>query len=318
MVAWLGGAFSVALAAVLLTAGTASADKILVSRDARSGTISVPADLVLPKDRLAKLPAIIIVHGSGGVRADREYAYARTFNEMGVAAVVIDSFAPRGIKTTVLNQSSVSSNDMLADAVAVLNKISRHPEIDPERIGLIGFSKGGTVAVKVALRRYMTSLAKDNARFALSIALYPWCGDQPLDFSPAGAPLVMMLGANDTYVGTEACREYAKKFEAAGGKLTLNVYPGAKHDWDIPGAALWHMGRGENASKCIYDEVQPGTWIDRSTHLTVFENGKPTADRKTAATRCITFGVSGGYDPEIAKRSALDIRDAIRAAFHLE
>jgi dienelactone hydrolase len=310
---------SVALAAGLfLIAGDSRADRILVSRATRGGLIAVPADIVLPKNASGKVPAIIIVHGSGGVRPAREYAYAKTFNDLGIAAVIIDSFSPRGIKSTVTDQSPVTAYDMLADAVAVLNTITRHPAIDPERVGLIGFSKGGTVAVKAALRRYMTPLAKDGSHFTLLIALYPWCGDHPLDFSSAGSPLLMMLGANDTYVGTDACREYAKKFEAAGGKLTLNVYPGAKHGWDVPGQTNWQIARGENFSKCINDEVQPGKWVARGSHLTVFENDKPTADAKKARAQCGTLGVSGGYDSETAKQSFGEIRAAVRAAFRLE
>ncbi len=308
-------AFAVAAA---VNQGPASAEKITVSRDARGKTITLAVDIVLPKNASGKTPAMIIVHGSGGVRAAREYAYAKAFNDIGIAAVVVDSFSPRGIKTTVTDQSPVSAYDMLVDATAVLGTIAYHPAIDPSRIGLIGFSKGGTVAVKAALRRYVAPLLKDDARFALLVAVYPWCGDMPLDFTSASAPLIMMLGADDTYAGTAACREYAQRFSAAGGNLMLTVYPNAKHGWDTPGSTAWYVSRGENASKCINDEVSPGKWVERISRLTVFENNKPAADAKAARARCGTRGVSGGYDSETAKRSLQDIRNAVRTTFHLE
>jgi dienelactone hydrolase len=207
---------------------------------------------------------------------------------------------------------------MLGDAAAALKAIAAHPKIDRDRIGLIGFSKGGTVAVKAALRRYNASAAKDDAHFSVLIALYPWCGDMPMDFTPAGAPLTMLLGGDDTYVGTAACREYAKKFEAAGGKLTLRIYPGAKHDWDIPGATSWTMRRAQNSSHCIYDEVQAGRWIERSSGQPVFVNGAPAPEAKKARSHCRTIGASGGYDAATAKKSMQDINAAIRAAFHLD
>jgi dienelactone hydrolase len=271
-----------------------------------------------PTSPAEKIPAIIIVHGSGGVRPERELAYAREFQKLGVAAVVVDSFAPRGIKTTTSNQDPVSSYDMLVDAVATLKVIARHPAIDPARIGMIGFSKGGTVVVKAALQRYMNRLAGDEAGFALLVAMYPWCGDQPLDFRPANsAPLYMLLGANDTYAGVEPCREFGKKFESQGGKLVLKVYPGAQHGWDTPGNTDWHVASGENLSKCRYDEIEPGKWIERGSKIVVTLNNRPTPDVRKARGRCMTHGVSGGYNANIRRQSMEAVRSAVRSEFHL-
>ncbi len=71
--------------------------------------------------------------------------------------------------------------------MAVLKTVARHSAIDPARIGLIGFSKGGSVAIKAALRRYTRDTGETH--FAFLIALYPWCGELPIDFTPSGAPI---------------------------------------------------------------------------------------------------------------------------------
>jgi dienelactone hydrolase len=164
----------------------------------------------------------------------------------------------------------------------------------------------------------MKPLAGEETGFALLIAMYPWCGDQPLDFRPAGdAPLHMLLGANDTYAGVEPCREFAKKFEMQGGKLSLKIYPGAQHGWDTPGSTDWTDGAGQNASKCVYDETSPGTWILRGSHIKVTENYKTTGNRKQALAACMTLGVSGGYSAQVRAKSLQDIRGAIREAFQL-
>lgn len=312
------GAIALATCVFFGLVGVVRGEIIKIPHETRGKHIMLSADVRLPKNPNGKAPAIVIVHGSGGVRTEREYAYARALNEWGVAAVVVDSFGPRGIRSTVSDQSPISAVDMLGDAAAVLKALAHYPAIDPARIGLIGFSKGGTVAVKAALRRYMAPLVKGEEQFALLIALYPWCGDMPMDFTPAGAPLMMLLGGRDTYAGTEACREYAQKFEKASGKLSLKIYPGAHHGWDVPGQTTWHVTSGENSSRCIYDEVQPGRWIERTSRLTVFDDNAPTADARKARARCMTRGVSGGYDKETAQHSLQDIRVAVRAAFWLE
>jgi dienelactone hydrolase len=314
-------ASGVIFAAAVALCGQAAAqtvETLKVERESRGNLLNLPVELLLPKTATGRVPAIIISHGSGGVRDRREGAYARAFNGLGVAGVIVDSFTPRGIRSTVNDQSTVTDAEMLGDTVAVLKVIAAHPRIDPERIGLIGFSKGGTVAIKAALRRYRADAGNDDAHFSLLIALYPWCGDIPMDFAAAGAPLVMLLGGEDTYVGTAACREYAKKFEAAGGKLTLRVYPGAKHDWDVPGSTSWTERRAQNSSRCIYEEVQTGKWIERSSGLTVFVNGAAAPDVKKARSHCRTIGASGGYDATTAKQSMQDITAAVRSTFHLD
>jgi dienelactone hydrolase len=282
--------------------------------------LTVHAQVLLPdKHGGGKIPAMIVVHGSGGVRAVREFSYAREFNTLGVATIVIDSFTPRGIKSTVRDQSTISSYDMLVDAVSTLKAIARHPAIDPARIGIIGFSKGGTVAIKAALKRYIAPLAGNEASFALLIGMYPWCGDLPLDFQAANsAPMHMLLGADDRYVGLDSCREFGKRFAAAGGNLTLKVYPGAQHGWDTPGSTHWTEAAGQNSSKCIYDEVAPGTWVERGSQIKIAENNRPTATAKKATAHCMTLGVSGGYNAQVRAQSMQDVRGFVREAFKLQ
>ena len=204
---------------------------------------------------------------------------------------------------------------MFGDVLAVLKTVAQRPDIDPARIGLIGFSKGGSVTIKAALGRYMKDAG--DARFAVLIALYPWCGEMPIDFGSSGAPLLMLLGGKDTYVGTASCREYAQRFQAAGGKLTLKVYDDGRHGWDVPGPTAWTDRHAQNASQCVYEEIEPGKWIERKSGLTTFDRRRPTADARKARAICGTIGASGGYDAATAKRSFEDITAAVRDAFAL-
>lgn len=100
---------------------------------------SVPASLPAP------LPAMVIVHGSGGI-GPRGADYERMLNAIGVATLRPDSFGPRGVRSTVADQRAVSTFSMVADAYAALRMLAADPRIDPRRIGIMGFSKGGSVA----------------------------------------------------------------------------------------------------------------------------------------------------------------------------
>jgi len=141
----------VLIGAFVLGASAASAqdvEKIKLKRQAHGKPIALPVDIHWPKTAAARVPAFIIIHGSGGVRAQRELAYARRFNELGVAAVVMDSFTPRGVERTVNDQRSVTDAEMVADTIALLRAVAHNPRIDATRIGAIGFSKGAALSSK--------------------------------------------------------------------------------------------------------------------------------------------------------------------------
>src|SRR6266571_4225340 len=77
----------------------------------------ITADLYRPKvdDRV---PAAVIINSSGGVSAHTEHFYARLLADHGVAALVVDSFAPRGVRETSSDQRRVGQSQSAADAVA--------------------------------------------------------------------------------------------------------------------------------------------------------------------------------------------------------
>src|SRR5207302_1900292 len=74
-----------------LITNTFSRDPVTIS-----GTLTMP--IARTFERNGKVPAVVILHGSGGISADREGNWARRFNEWGVAAFVVDSFTARGVK----------------------------------------------------------------------------------------------------------------------------------------------------------------------------------------------------------------------------
>ena len=99
---------------------------------------AVWGDLSLPKSADDKVPAIVLMHGSGGV--ERSMAqWVDAFNEIGVATFVVNVFEPRGVKRTAENQSLVPFSADLMDALRALELLASHPRIDPARIGIMGF-----------------------------------------------------------------------------------------------------------------------------------------------------------------------------------
>ena len=77
----------------------------IVSRD-RSSADQVTAELYRPREG-DRLPVAVIINSSGGISPQTELYYARVLAQNGMAALVIDSFAPRGVRRTGDDQNRV-------------------------------------------------------------------------------------------------------------------------------------------------------------------------------------------------------------------
>ncbi|MGV8732966.1 hypothetical protein ACV349_32975, partial [Pseudomonas aeruginosa] len=64
--------------------------------------------LYLPENLQGPVPAMVISHGSAGPQQKDVDRWVRLFNQIGMAAFVVDSFGPRGIANTMDNQSQLN------------------------------------------------------------------------------------------------------------------------------------------------------------------------------------------------------------------
>ena len=188
----------------------------------------VSGELRLPAGT-ERVPAVVLSHSAGGVAEDRDLAWAERFVSIGIAVFIVDSFTPRGVKGFA-NQPSFAAS--VADVYAALRLLVTHPRIDPARIALMGFSRGGTVALTAALEPVRRVGAPNGARFAAHVALYPGCNTRYLADRITGAPMLMLLGAADDQAPPEPCRRYGEWFRDRGAPIKVVVYPGAHHLFD--------------------------------------------------------------------------------------
>jgi len=219
----------------------------------------VGGTLVLPATGDARLPAMVIAHGSGGILPGREDAWAARLNRLGIATFIVDSFAPRGLASTARDQSRLSTMANLADALAALSLLATHPRLDPSRIGVMGFSRGGQVALYSSLEPLSRGMIAGDLRFAAHVALYPSCSIPYRARQVSRAPMLMLLGGADDYTPAGACRDYAAWFQAQGAPVETITYDGANHDFDIPEAPRF-LSALQSARDCKAEvDVESGT-----------------------------------------------------------
>lgn len=205
-------------------------------------------------------PVVVILHGSAGVDSRGNF-YARALNDRGIATLEIDMWEARGV-TGVANRPS-HPIFTYPDAFAALAFLSSYPGINPDRIGVLGFSWGGVVTMASATEAYATRFG-GALRFKAHVAHYPVCYVYNNPYIPysefggnasnplTGAPILIQVGENDGYDdGAAPCVALKASLPAAEQDLvTVVTYEEAYHAWDrlqVPVTAedpFAHLGAG--------------------------------------------------------------------------
>ncbi|MFO1058573.1 MAG: dienelactone hydrolase family protein [Dongiaceae bacterium] len=224
--------------------------------------------LFLPPGRHPQrsVPAVIMLHGSAGVLASRELTYGPQLAALGVAALAVDSFGARRDRGVAYIDRLINITEtmLMADAYAALRFLAARPEIDPQRVVLVGFSYGAMATMYAMSADVARRLAPDGLRFAGHVAFYGPCIARFEDRRTTGAPLLMLYGARDELIDPRRCAEVAADLRAGGSTVEVHAYPGAVHQWD-GGWARRLIGR--NLSPCRLTVERDGTIRDDDTWL---------------------------------------------------
>jgi dienelactone hydrolase len=163
-----------------------------------------------------------------------------------LAVLAVDSFGPRGVGPN-LPHYRVSFVQMARDAFAA-RRLLIERGIAPQRVAVMGLSKGGTAALYAIDRGLLPGQAD---RFPVAVALYPPCHLRARAPSPAGAVFIG-LGEKDDLTGVKQCQEIAQAYEGAGAKVVVKLYPDAAHGFDGNPASIAHVYAGgvERFTEC--------------------------------------------------------------------
>jgi dienelactone hydrolase len=192
----------------------------------------ISGELTLPPGE-GPFPAVILYHGHYHVE-DLEPWFKQLVPrlvEKGIATFVLDSFTGRNITKTAYFEARLSRAARLTDIFQALNFLARLDEIDENRIGISGYSVGGTTAMLGAdLRINETSLAKGRS-FAAILPVYPSCQVRFRKSKLTGAPMLLLLAGDDDYSPSAFCEEYVEESSSAGFDIKMQIYQGIQHGW---------------------------------------------------------------------------------------
>src|SRR5262249_48305987 len=151
------------------------ADQDFLTARKEGKAVTIAGELRLPRPGTDRLPVVVLLHGSGGI-SGYVTDWEQDLNSMGFATFLIDSFTARGILNTNYDQAQLGRLAMILDAYRALDLLAKHPRVDPSRIVLMGFSRGGQAALYASLKRFQRTYGQPGQEFAAYVPFYPQCG----------------------------------------------------------------------------------------------------------------------------------------------
>ena len=182
-----------------------------------------------------RLPAVVLLHGSDGASSSPVFHWGQFLNKMGIATLRLDSFSGRGIGQVAGDQSQLSMFAQVYDAYRAVDALATHSRIDPSRIAVMGFSRGGGAALYSSMRRFQDLYGPRGTKIAAHLPFYPFCNVQLIgELDITDAPLREFFGAADDWNLAAPCRDYIARLRATGKDVSMTEYPGAFHAFDDP------------------------------------------------------------------------------------
>ena len=257
--------FFLVAAAVLIVSGIGAAQNDAPGEPVTIPGVEIPGwgqvDEILahfgrPAGSMTKVPAVLILHGSGGVDG-RGAFYAKALQEAGIATLEITMFQ-------FGRRPKAGPEATIPHASAALRWLGTQPAIDSKRLGVMGFSWGGVMTVLLSSELVQEQLGKDVPKPVAFAPLYPVCSaiartvKNPeracynAQTRMSASPMLIHVGTNDDYEdGTRSCDTLIAMWPAAARKqVTVHYIEGATHAFDYQKAAmrfydgLSHGGRG--------------------------------------------------------------------------
>jgi dienelactone hydrolase len=190
--------------------------------------------LYLPENAASPVPAIVLVHGTMGID-QRGELYRQPLLDAGIAIFEVD------FKTGIFNgpMDRPKPDTFLPMAFAALKELRKLPSVDPNRIGIMGFSLGGNIALRTAMETNVKRWMEDDKGFVAFVMFYPVCNHFTKEFEQSGSkltggPMIVFYGTEDAFGESKAVPELksvlAKK---CNFQLDTVEYAGATHGFNL-------------------------------------------------------------------------------------
>lgn len=254
-----------------------------------------------------RLPAVVLLHGSDGPTSGSAREWRAFLNRTGIATFLLDSFGGRGIDKVNTNQSQLGLFAQIFDTYRAVDVLAAHPRIDPSRIAVMGFSRGGIAALYTSMRRFQGLYGPATAKIAAHLPFYPLCSIQLVgELDIMDAPIREFHGAADDWTLAAPCRDLIARLRAAGRDAMMTEYPGVSHGFDDPDTPSGFVVENAQTSRNCRRREEDGEIIN-------IETGKPFSYNDA----CVELGPTAGYDKAATEAAQAAVKDFLTVVFRI-
>jgi carboxymethylenebutenolidase len=178
--------------------------------------------LALP-DGSGPHPGVVVIHEAYGLN-DNIKGITRRFADSGYAALAVDLFTDRNRALCMARYMTgmlIGSVERagIGDLKSALTHLAKQPEVDPDRVGAIGFCMGGGFAIAWAC-------TDDRLK---AIAPFYASNPRPLEVVQRLCPVVGSYPEKDFTAG--AGRALDQALDRYGNAHDIKIYPGTRHSF---------------------------------------------------------------------------------------
>ena len=249
------------------------------------------------------------MHGSGGIGSNVGM-WVGDFNEMGISTLVIDGFTGRGITATSTNQAQLGRLNFILDIYRALEILAKHPQVDVNRIALMGFSRGGQAVIYASLKRFHSMWNKSGVDFAAYLPFYPDCMTTYVDDTNiSSSPIRIFGGTIDDYNPISKCKAYVDRLKLTARDVEVTEYPNAPHAFDSPLLPNHPIVAkdAQTVRNCAIREQPVGSLINAGS-------GQPF----TYSDPCVERDPHVGFDPQATSQARSAVATILKATFKIQ
>ena len=270
--------------------------------------ITIYGNLIFPKIKKDKYNAVILSHGSGGLRKYHD-SYVELLTNNGYVVFQIDHYLSRNIKYDK-TFSKVSGITFMNDSFKALELIKTHPAIN--KVFYIGWSQGGVGPILSHFSQATDLVNSGASLFDASIAIYPYCGFTFNKSAKTNNPLLILTGRDDDLTPEQACINIYKKFSTNEKKIKHISLEGARHGYDNPFLFFGFTFDKLPSLHIINDECT--LTISNIGEMKTISNKKISGPKESAKLldKCSTKGVSVKYSPYATEKTYIEIIEFLK------
>lgn len=206
-----------------------------------------------------KRPGVLVVPAWKGVD-DHSRETAKKLAALGYVALVADMYG-KGVRPTSADEARAESGKYRNDRVLMRARVGAafewmrgHALVDADRLAVIGFCFGGTVALE---------LARSGAELDGTASIHGGLGTpNPADAKSIQGRVLALHGAVDPHVPAAEVEAFEKEMKDAGVDWKLIPYEGAVHAFSDPSA-----GSDPSRGAAYHEEAAKKAWEDLTAFL---------------------------------------------------